>query len=116
LQALSQLVAVQNALGEQFDESTVEVFGQGAVLLYHRVAQDQRTMGWAGLRSRSVDDGIFLQAEANLEWPMMVTSPRRPGPGARRRWPACCQTLIAAPAAQPSRGHPQLTVKCSPDR
>jgi hypothetical protein len=29
-------------VGEQFDESTVEVFGQGAVLLYHRVAQDQR--------------------------------------------------------------------------
>src|SRR5205809_799613 len=56
-------------------------------------------LGWAGLRSRSVDDGIFLQAEANLEWPMMVTSPRRPGPGARRRWPACCRTLIAAPAA-----------------
>jgi hypothetical protein len=42
LQALSQLVAVQDALGEQLDERTVEVFGQGAVLLYHRVAQDQR--------------------------------------------------------------------------
>jgi hypothetical protein len=42
LQALSQVVAVQDALGEQFDTSTVEVFGQGAVLLYHRVAQDQR--------------------------------------------------------------------------
>ena len=27
LQALSQLVAVQDALGEQFDESTVELFG-----------------------------------------------------------------------------------------
>jgi hypothetical protein len=60
-----------------------------------------RRLGWAGLRSRGVDDGIFLQAEANLEWPVIVTSPRRPGPGARRRWPACCQTLIAAPAAQP---------------
>ena len=44
LQALSQLVAVQDALGEQFDESTVEVFGQGAVLLYYRVAQQQRTI------------------------------------------------------------------------
>ena len=37
MQALSQLVAVQDALGEQFDQSTVEVFGQGAVLLYYRV-------------------------------------------------------------------------------
>jgi hypothetical protein len=42
LLALSQLVAVQDALGEQFDENTVEVFGQGAVLLYYRVAQQQR--------------------------------------------------------------------------
>jgi hypothetical protein len=42
LQALSQLVAVQDALGEQFDQSTVEIFGQGAVLLYYRVAQDER--------------------------------------------------------------------------
>ena len=44
LQALSQLTAVQDALGEQFDDSTVEVFGQGAVLLYYRVAQQQRTI------------------------------------------------------------------------
>jgi len=44
LQALSQLVAVQDALGERFDESTVEVFGQGAVLLSYRVAQQQRTI------------------------------------------------------------------------
>jgi hypothetical protein len=44
LQALSQLVAVQDALGEQFDTSTVEVFGQGAVLLYYRVAQQERTI------------------------------------------------------------------------
>jgi hypothetical protein len=29
LQALSQVVAVQDALGEQFDERTVEVFGKG---------------------------------------------------------------------------------------
>jgi hypothetical protein len=42
LPTLSQLVAVQDALGERFDERTVEVFGQGAVLLYHRLAQDQR--------------------------------------------------------------------------
>jgi hypothetical protein len=42
LQALSQAVAAQDALGEQFDQSTVEVFGQGAVLLYYRVTQDQR--------------------------------------------------------------------------
>jgi hypothetical protein len=34
LQALSQVAAVQNALGEQFDEHTVEVFGLGEVLLY----------------------------------------------------------------------------------
>jgi hypothetical protein len=32
------LVAVQDALDEEFEESTVEVFGQGAVLLYYRVA------------------------------------------------------------------------------
>jgi hypothetical protein len=44
LLALSQLVAVQHVLGEQFDERTVEVFGQGAVLLYYRVAQQQRTI------------------------------------------------------------------------
>jgi hypothetical protein len=44
LQALRQLVAVQDALGERFDESTVEVFGQGAVLLSYRVAQQQRTI------------------------------------------------------------------------
>jgi hypothetical protein len=44
LQALSELVAVQDALGEQFDDSTVEAFGQGAVLLYYRVAQDERTI------------------------------------------------------------------------
>jgi hypothetical protein len=42
LQALSQLVAAQDALGERFDESTVDVFGQGAVLLCYRVAQDER--------------------------------------------------------------------------
>jgi hypothetical protein len=42
LPALSQVVAVQDALGEQFDERTVEVFGQGAVLLYYRVAQQER--------------------------------------------------------------------------
>jgi hypothetical protein len=42
--ALSQVVAVQDALGEQFDTSTVEVFGQGAVLLYYRVAQQERTI------------------------------------------------------------------------
>jgi hypothetical protein len=42
LQALSQLVGVQDALGEQFDERTVEVFGQGAVLLSYRVAQQER--------------------------------------------------------------------------
>jgi hypothetical protein len=42
LQALSHLVAAQDALGERFDESTVDVFGQGAVLLYYRVAQDER--------------------------------------------------------------------------
>jgi hypothetical protein len=29
LQALSQLAAVQDALGEQFDDSTVEAFGRG---------------------------------------------------------------------------------------
>jgi hypothetical protein len=39
LQALSQVVAVQDALSEQFDESTVELFGQERVLLYHRLAQ-----------------------------------------------------------------------------
>jgi hypothetical protein len=44
LQALSQVTAVQDALGEQFDERTVEVFGQGAVLLYYRVAQQQRAI------------------------------------------------------------------------
>ena len=44
LQALSQLVAVQDALGERFDESAVEVFGQGAVLLYYRVVQQQQTI------------------------------------------------------------------------
>ena len=44
LLALSQLVAVQDTLGEQFDQSTVEVFGQGAVLLYYRVVQQQRTI------------------------------------------------------------------------
>jgi hypothetical protein len=44
LQALSQLVAVQDALGEQFDERTVELFGQGAVLLSYRVVQQQRTI------------------------------------------------------------------------
>jgi hypothetical protein len=44
LRALSQLVAVQDALGEQFDTSTVEAFGQGAVLLYYRVAQQERTI------------------------------------------------------------------------
>jgi hypothetical protein len=44
LQTLSQLVAVQDALGEQFDERTVELFGQGAVLLSYRVAQQQRTI------------------------------------------------------------------------
>jgi hypothetical protein len=44
LQALSQLVAVQDALGERFDERTVEAFGQGAVLLSYRVAQQQRTI------------------------------------------------------------------------
>jgi len=42
LPALSQAVPPKDALGEQFDERTVEVFGQGAVLLYHRLAQDQR--------------------------------------------------------------------------
>jgi hypothetical protein len=42
LQALSQVVAVQDDLGEQLDESTVEVFGQGAVLLSYRVVQQQR--------------------------------------------------------------------------
>ena len=44
LQALSQLVVVQDALGERFDERTVEVFGQGAVLLSYRVAQQQRAI------------------------------------------------------------------------
>ena len=44
LQALSQLVAVQDALGEQFDERTVELFAQGAVLLSYRVVQQQRTI------------------------------------------------------------------------
>jgi hypothetical protein len=44
LQALSQLVAAQHTLGERFDERTVEVFGQGAVLLSYRVAQQQRTI------------------------------------------------------------------------
>ena len=44
LQALSQVAAVQDALGEQFDERTVEAFGQGAVLLYYRVAQQERTI------------------------------------------------------------------------
>jgi hypothetical protein len=44
LQALSQLVAAQDALGERFDERTVEAFGQGAVLLYYRVAPQQRTI------------------------------------------------------------------------
>jgi hypothetical protein len=42
--ALSQLVAVQDALGEQFDERAVEVFGQGAVLVSYRVVQQQRTI------------------------------------------------------------------------
>jgi hypothetical protein len=47
LLALSQLVAVQDALGEQFDESTVEVFGQGAVLLYrHAEPKLIQTLGW----------------------------------------------------------------------
>jgi len=41
LQALSQVIAVQEALGEQFDESTVDVFGQGAVLLYYRIVQHE---------------------------------------------------------------------------
>ena len=44
LQALSQLVAVQDALGERFDERTVELFGQGAVLLSYRVVQQQWTI------------------------------------------------------------------------
>jgi hypothetical protein len=44
LQALSQLVAVQDALDEQFDERTVELFGQGTVLLSYRVVQQQRTI------------------------------------------------------------------------
>ncbi len=44
LQTLSQLVAVQDALGEQFDEHTVEAFGRGAMLLSYRVAQQQRTI------------------------------------------------------------------------
>jgi hypothetical protein len=44
LQALSQLVVVQDALGERFDERTVEVFGQGAVLLSYRVAQQHRAI------------------------------------------------------------------------
>ena len=44
LQALSQVVAVQDALGERFDERTVEVFGQGAVLLSYRVVQQQWTI------------------------------------------------------------------------
>jgi hypothetical protein len=42
LQALSQAVAVQDALGEQFDQSTVEGFRPGGVLLYYRVAQQER--------------------------------------------------------------------------
>jgi hypothetical protein len=44
LQALSQVIAVQEALGEQFDESPVDVFGQGAVLLYYRIVQHERTI------------------------------------------------------------------------
>ena len=44
LQALSQLVAVQDALGERFDERTVELFGQRAVLLSYRVVQQQWTI------------------------------------------------------------------------
>jgi len=44
LQALSKLVAAQDALGEWFDERVVEAFGHGAVLLYYRVAQQQRTI------------------------------------------------------------------------
>jgi hypothetical protein len=44
LQALSQLVAVQDALGERFDERTVELFGQGGVLLSYRVVQQQWTI------------------------------------------------------------------------
>jgi hypothetical protein len=44
LQALSQLVTAQDARGEWFDERTVEAFGHGAVLLYYRVAQQQRTI------------------------------------------------------------------------
>jgi hypothetical protein len=32
----------KDALGEQFDQRTVEVFGQGTVLLYYRVAQQER--------------------------------------------------------------------------
>jgi hypothetical protein len=44
LQALSQLIAAQDTLGERFDERTVEAFGQGAVLLYYRIAQQQRTI------------------------------------------------------------------------
>jgi hypothetical protein len=44
LQALSQLVGVQDALGERLDERAVEVFGQGAVLLYYRIAQEERTI------------------------------------------------------------------------
>jgi hypothetical protein len=47
LLALSQLVAVQGALGEQFDESAVEAFGQGAVLLTYRAARaEQRNKLW----------------------------------------------------------------------
>ena len=38
------MIAVQEALGEQFDESTVDVFGQGAVLLYYRIVQHERTI------------------------------------------------------------------------
>jgi hypothetical protein len=38
------VIAVQEALGEQFDESTVDVFGQGAVLLYYRIVQHERTI------------------------------------------------------------------------
>ena len=49
LQALSQLVAVQDALGERFDERTVELFGQGAVLLSYRVVQQQWTIQVVGL-------------------------------------------------------------------
>jgi hypothetical protein len=97
LQALSQLVAVQDALGERFDESTVEVFGQGAVLLSYRVAQQQRTIQvvellWLGLTQGVLDVNVcggLANSLARWSGGVEVAAPgsgQRPGqpPGTQR--------------------------------